>query len=198
MGQVNLAGRAIAVFCGAREVAPDYFAVARATGQAIGQSGATLIYGAGDCGLMGAVSNAALAHGGQVIGVMPTFMDQISVINTAAHQTILTADMHDRKSWMEGHADAFIVLPGGLGTLDELITVMTTRQLGQHQKPIVLLDPTDYYEPLMHVFTHMIRHNFVHPEVTPMPVRAHTATEALTHIAVELANAPTPEKGAVE
>lgn len=184
----TLQGRAIAVFCGAREVAPDYFAVARATGQAIAQSGATLIYGAGNYGLMGAVSSAALARGGQVIGVLPTFMDQVSVVNTAAQHTILTANMHDRKSWMEEHADAFIVLPGGLGTLDELITVMTTRQLGQHIKPIVLLDPTDYYEPLMHVFAHMIRHDFIHPEVTPMPIRTHSPAEALAHIAAELAN----------
>src|SRR5690348_7887520 len=121
----GLQGRSIAVFCSAREVAPEYFTLARSTGESLAESGVTLIHGAG-------------------------------LANAISTETIITKSMHDRKEWMEDHSDAFIVLPGGLGTLDELVTVMTTKQLKQHMKPIVLLDPTDYYLPLTHLFAHMI------------------------------------------
>jgi uncharacterized protein (TIGR00730 family) len=189
---VNLQGRRIAVFCGAREVAPDYFALARITGAAIAESGATLIYGSGNVGLMGAVSAGAREHGGNVIGVKPEFMVDVEDVNTATHQTIVTSHMHARKAWMEEQSDAFIVLPGGLGTLDELITVMTTKQLRQHRKPIVLLDPTNYYAPLLHLFDHMIAHEFVHPVTTPLPHHAETPGEALTYIQQELQASPSP------
>lgn len=182
----RLEGLAVAVFCASRDVAREYCELARATGAAVAQSGAQLIYGDGQRGLMGAVREGALAHGGHVIGVLPAFMQQWGWGSPATAEKIVTTSMHDRKAWMEAHADAFIVLPGGLGTLDELVTVMTTRQLNQHSKPIILLDPTDYYEPLMHLFQHMIRHAFIHSEVTPMPHRCTTPDEALNIIAEAL------------
>ncbi len=178
----DLHNRSIAVFCGSRPGITDYRLLARDLGQAMAQSGATLIYGAGRAGLMGAVCDGILAEGGQAIGVLPTFMDANGWTSDRSTRTIITDDMHTRKAWMEGHADAFIILPGGLGTLDELATVMTTRQLQQHAKPILLLDPDDYYDPLIHLLHHMTTHGFIDP-ATPMPYHAKTPREALGHIA---------------
>ncbi len=182
-----LDGRAIAVFCASREGSPADRALGQATGIAIANSGARLIYGAGQRGLMGAVREGALSAGGHVIGVLPEFMHAWGWGSPTVTETIITTSMHDRKAWMELNADAFIVLPGGLGTLDELITVMTTRQLHQHAKPIVLLDPNDYYAPFLHLLTHMIEHDFIHPEATPMPWQSTSPGDALERIAADLA-----------
>lgn len=189
MAVSGLQGRMVAVFCSAREVAQEYITLARSTGEALAESGVTLIYGAGRSGLMGAVCEGLALKGGRSIGVLPSFMHDAGLTNASSTEIVITRSMHDRKEWMEDHADAFIVLPGGLGTLDELITVMTTKQLQQHTKPIVLLDPTDYYLPLMQLFAHMIEHDFIHPEATPLPVNAHTPDEALSYIHDVLAQA---------
>lgn len=184
--QPDLTGKAIAVFCGARPVATDYLDLARDLGAALAASGATLIYGAGMRGLMGAVSSGALARQGRVIGVIPSFMRELGWESELSAEVVVTTNMHDRKEWMESHADGFIVLPGGLGTLDELVTVMTTRQLRQHAKPIVVLDPTDYYQPLWRLFRRMVAHDFVDPLATPMPLRAATPAAALVTLAAAL------------
>ncbi len=176
----------IAVFCASRPGMADYRDLARALGAAMAANGATLIYGAGRSGLMGAVCDGIIAGGGQAIGVLPTFMDAAGWTSSRSTQTVVTNSMHDRKEWMETHADAFIVLPGGLGTLDELLTVMTTRQLQQHAKPIVLLDPDEYYAPLMVLFQHMIDHGFIPVESTQLPVRVSTPAEAMAYIAQEI------------
>jgi uncharacterized protein (TIGR00730 family) len=181
----DLHGRHIAVFCGSRSGANDYRMLARDLGQSMAHSGATLIYGGGRSGLMDAVCEGILEHGGQAIGVLPTFMDANGWASARSTRTVITDDMHLRKAWMESHADAFIILPGGLGTLDELATVMTTRQLEQHAKPILLLDPDDYYDPLIQLFEHMITHGFIEPGL-PMPYHAKTPHEALEWLAMEL------------
>lgn len=183
----DLSGRAVAVFCASRPGVEDYRELARDLGTALAASHATLIYGAGSRGLMGAVCDGVIAGGGEAVGVLPAFMDANGWTSQHSTRTVITTSMHDRKEWMEAHADAFIILPGGLGTLDELITVMTTRQLGQHTKPIILLDPADYYAPLLHLFQHMIDHGFIHAEATPLPLRAPTPTAALHAIAAALA-----------
>ena len=180
----------IAVFCASRPGMADYRDLARALGATMATSQATLIYGAGSSGLMGAVCDGIIAGGGQAIGVLPSFMDEAGWTSPHSTQTIITASMHDRKEWMETHADAFLVLPGGLGTLDELVTVMTTRQLQQHAKPIVLLDPDDYYAPLMVLFQHMIDHGFIPVATTQMPMRVSTPAEAMAAIAASI---PHPE-----
>jgi uncharacterized protein (TIGR00730 family) len=185
----DLTGHAVAVFCASRPGVADYRVLAHDLGAAIGASKAALIYGAGRSGLMGAVCEGVLAEGGEAIGVLPAFMDAAGWTSAHSTHTVVTRSMHDRKEWMESHADAFIILPGGLGTLDELLTVMTTRQLAQHAKPIMLLDPDDYYAPLMTLFHHMIAHGFVHAEATPLPVRHATPAAALHAIAAVLANA---------
>ena len=176
----------IAVFCASRPGLADYRDLAHTLGATMATSQATLIYGAGRSGLMGAVCDGIIAGGGQAIGVLPAFMDDAGWTSPRSTQTVITASMHDRKEWMESHADAFLILPGGLGTLDELVTVMTTRQLQQHAKPIVLLDPDDYYAPLMVLFQHMIDHGFIPVETTHMPVRVSTPAEALATIAASI------------
>jgi len=179
----DLTGRSIAVFCGARPGVADFSDLARDLGAALAASHATLIYGAGSSGLMGAVCAGVIAGGGAAIGVLPTFMDAAGWTSQHSTRTVITPNMHLRKEWMEDHADAFIILPGGLGTLDELLTVMTTRQLAQHAKPIILLDPADYYDPLLHLFQHMIAHGFIDPAATQLPQRLPTPAAALRAIA---------------
>jgi uncharacterized protein (TIGR00730 family) len=185
----DLSGRAIAVFCASRPGVADYSALARELGTALAASHAALIYGAGRSGLMGAVCAGVIAGGGEAVGVLPAFMDANGWTSQHSTRTVITQSMHDRKEWMESHADAFIILPGGLGTLDELLTVMTTRQLAQHAKPIILLDPADYYAPLLHLFQHMIDHGFIHAETTTMPLRVPTPAAALRVIAAALMGA---------
>lgn len=182
----DLTGRAVAVFCASRPGVADYRALAHDLGEALAASHASLIYGAGRSGLMGAVCEGVIAGGGQAIGVLPEFMDAAGWTSAHSTQTVVTRSMHDRKEWMETHADAFIILPGGLGTLDELLTVMTTRQLAQHAKPIILLDPDEYYAPLLTLFQHMIAHGFIHAEATPLPLHETTPAAALHAIAAAL------------
>ncbi len=179
----DLTGRAVAVFCGANPGVADFRDLARDLGLALAASHATLIYGAGRNGLMGAVCAGVVAGGGESIGVLPTFMDAAGLTSEHSTRTIITPDMHLRKAWMEEHADAFIILPGGIGTLDELCTVMTTRVLEQHAKPLVILDPSDYYDPLMHLFRHMVAHGFLAEAAVQMLRRVATPTEALCAIA---------------
>jgi uncharacterized protein (TIGR00730 family) len=188
----------IAVFCAARPGTTDYRELARSLGETMAAHQATLIYGAGSKGLMGAVCEGVVAGGGQAIGVLPTFMDVAGWTSPHSTRTVITPSMHARKEWMETNADAFVVLPGGLGTLDELITVMTTKQLQQHAKPIVLLDPDDYFGPLMHLFQHMIDHGFIPVATTQMPTRVTTPEEALSYITATLAHEPGPLPGLSE
>lgn len=145
-----MAGRAIAVFCGAKSGHhPAYRALAEDAGRQIAGRGWTLVYGGGGVGLMGAVSDAALVAGGEVVGVIPALL----VRREAAHRTLarleIVSDMAARKQRLIELADGFLVLPGGFGTLDELFEVVTLRQLGQHSKPIALADPDGYWAPLL-------------------------------------------------
>jgi uncharacterized protein (TIGR00730 family) len=178
---------AVTVFCGSRPGVTDYRDLARALGAAMAARGITLIFGAGTAGLMGALCDGVIDGGGEAIGVQPGFMQANGWANQRCTRLIITPDMHVRKAWMEEHADAFIILPGGIGTLDELITVMTTRQLEQHAKPIMLLDPDDYYAPFMDLLSHMIVHGFLDAAITQMPVRHATPDAALTAITEALA-----------
>ncbi|MBA3825810.1 MAG: TIGR00730 family Rossman fold protein [Ktedonobacterales bacterium] len=182
--------RSVAVFCASRAGVADYRALAHALGVAMAAQGVTLIFGGGNSGLMGAVCDGVLSDGGTAIGVLPTFMQMKGWHSPECTELVLVADMHARKAWMESHADAFIILPGGIGTLDELITVMTTRQLAQHAKPIILLDPDDYYAPFMELLRHMISHGFLNDAITQMPERHPTPAAALAAIDRALAARP--------
>ena len=131
----------ICVFCGSRYGAePRFRTAATRFGTLAGAAGARLIYGGGHVGLMGAVADAAMAAGGEVVGLIPTRLLELEVGHRTISELVVTSDMCERKQQMISRADAFVTLPGGLGTLDELLEVVTLRQLGYHDKPIVMLN----------------------------------------------------------
>ena len=139
----------VCVYCGsAGRVAEAYREAARRTGTLIAQSGMELVYGGGRSGLMGLTAQAALAAGGRVIGIIPDFLHDRELAHTGLSELIVVGSMHERKQRMFERADAFAVLPGGLGTLDEAIECITWKQLRLHDKPIVIVDIEDYWAPL--------------------------------------------------
>ncbi|MCC7145043.1 MAG: TIGR00730 family Rossman fold protein [Phycisphaeraceae bacterium] len=141
---------AICVYCSSSNAVEAHFvAAAQQLGQEMARSGHTLIYGGGDIGLMGALARAMHQHGGRVIGVIPHFMNQPGIVYEAADELILADNMRQRKDIMEQRADAFVALPGGIGTLEELAEIITLKQLHQHQKPIVILNTKGFYDPLL-------------------------------------------------
>ncbi len=156
----------ICVFCGSQYGAkPRFRAAATRFGELAGASGVRLIYGGGHVGLMGAVADATMAAGGEVIGLIPTRLLEQEVGHRAITELVVTRDMCERKQQMIDRADAFVTLPGGLGTLDELLEVVTLRQLGYHDKPIVLLNLAGYWDPLMALIDRVIEQKFAGPRV---------------------------------
>lgn len=156
--------RNICVYCSSSDaVAPIYMETARALGTQIAARGAALVYGGADLGLMGALARAVHAGGGRVVGVIPAALQARGIGYALADEVIITQDLRERKAQMEARADAFIALPGGIGTLEELLEVLTLRQLQAHTKPIVLLNTADYYAPLFALFAHLYRERFAKP-----------------------------------
>jgi uncharacterized protein (TIGR00730 family) len=154
----------VCVFCGSQYGAdPVFRRVAAQLGETLGAAGVAVIYGGGHVGLMGAVADAAMAAGGEVIGLIPTRLLEREVGHRAITELITTPDMFERKRQMVDRADAFIILPGGLGTLDELLDVVTLRQLGYHDKPIVLVNVGGYWDPFIALVNEIVRHKFALP-----------------------------------
>lgn len=152
----------ICVYCGARHgVRPSYTAAARALGAAIGARGWQLVYGGGKVGLMGEVADATLAAGGRVVGVIPESLERLEVGHQGLHELHVVPTMHVRKQMMAERADAFIALPGGIGTLEELYEVWTWRQLGYHRQPIGLLNVDGYYDSLLGFMNHTVAEGFL-------------------------------------
>ncbi len=140
----------VAVFCGSRPGGnPAWMTGARDFGKALAGAGMRLVYGGGRTGMMGAVADGALAGGGTVLGVIPEFLKQLEVAHEGVSEMIVTDSMHSRKRRMFELADAFVCLPGGLGTFDETMEIITWRQLKLHDKPIVLVDLEGAYGPLV-------------------------------------------------
>jgi uncharacterized protein (TIGR00730 family) len=139
----------VCVFCGARDGAdPRFLAIARRAGALLAACRATVVYGGGSVGMMGALADAALAEGGEVVGVIPSVLMNREVGHTRLSRLEVVADMQVRKQRMIALSDAFLTLPGGLGTLDELFEVLTLRQLGEHAKPIVAVSDQGYFDTL--------------------------------------------------
>lgn len=157
--------RSVCVFCGASiGTNPAYREAAVALGQAIARRGLTLVYGGGSVGLMGAVADAAMAAGGEVIGVMPQSLIDAEIGHKGLPRLEVVDGMHARKARMAELSDAFIALPGGLGTLEELFEVWTWGQLGYHAKPLGLLDVNGFYEKLGGFLDHIVEEGFVRPQ----------------------------------
>lgn len=165
--------KAICVFCGSRMGGHERFRdLAEAAGRGLAERGATVVYGGGALGLMGVVSNAALDAGGKVTGIIPVFLRHAEVQNMSLTRTIVTDGMLDRKQAMIDLSDGFLILPGGLGTLDELFEVLTWRQLGQIDKPIVLLGEDGFWQPLLELIEHVIGEAFAGTSIRELFVSA--------------------------
>lgn len=152
---------AICVFSSSSDaIDPEFFSAALELGAEIALRSGTLVFGGTTVGLMGAVARSTQKHGGRVIGVLPEFMRSRGISYTSADELIITRDMRERKATMEARGDAFVALPGGFGTLEEMIEIITLKQLKQHAKPVVFLDINNFYRPLQRLFEHMITNHF--------------------------------------
>jgi uncharacterized protein (TIGR00730 family) len=138
--------------------------MATVLGKLIGERGFNMVYGAGSIGLMGISARAAIDAGADVIGIIPDHLDEIEITQEGLSELHITKSMHDRKRMMFDRSDAFIVLPGGLGTLDETLEIMTWAQLSLHKKPVVLVNHKDYWTPLLELIDHVVDDGFADPE----------------------------------
>lgn len=151
----------VCVFCGARDGnSPEFLQLAADTGTMIARQGWRLVYGAGDVGLMGACARAAQAEGGDTFGVIPEHLMRAEMGKRDLKRLVVTENMHERKKVMFMNSDAVIVLPGGAGSLDEFFEVLTWRQLGLHDKPLLVLNAMDYWSPLLALLDHVIAQGF--------------------------------------
>lgn len=155
----------ICVYCGsALGTRPIFLEAARTLGADIAKAGLRLVYGGGDVGLMGAVARTVIEAGGHVTGIIPAFLMKRETMLEAVTDLTITADMHERKRLMFERSDAFVALPGGVGTLEELVEQMTWAQLGQHRKPILLANIDGYWTRLLDLLDHMREEGFIRQE----------------------------------
>jgi hypothetical protein len=156
----------LCVYCGSSNGAdPRYRAAATELGTGLAARGIELVYGGGRNGLMGSVADAVLAGGGRVTGIIPVHLEHREVAHRGLSELVVVTDMHQRKRVMAERADAFAVLPGGVGTLDETVEILSWRQLGLHQKPIFIIDIEGYWSPLAVLFEHIVSSHFAAPLV---------------------------------
>lgn len=155
----------ICVYCGsANGTEAAFVAAAEELGRRIGAAGLGLVYGGGDNGLMGVTARATIAAGGRVTGIIPDFLKKRENPLVQAQELVVVPDMHTRKRMMFERADAFVALPGGVGTLEELVEQLTWVQLGRHTKPVVIADIGGFWRPLLSLFAHMRDSGFIRPE----------------------------------
>jgi uncharacterized protein (TIGR00730 family) len=170
----------LCVFCGSSSrVAAIYRQAAAELGAAAARRGLRLVYGGGRIGMMGVLADAALAAGGQVVGVIPEFLRGLEVVHTGLTELRVVATMHDRKRVMFEFADAFAVLPGGIGTLDETIEILSWKQLALHDKPLVLIDVGGFWNRLRSLVDGLVAEGFAEPEHARLLTMASSIDEAL-------------------
>jgi uncharacterized protein (TIGR00730 family) len=154
--------QSICVFCGSSQGNdPAYEDAAHSLGETLAEAGITLVYGGGHVGLMGVVANAALASGGEAVGVIPRSLVEREISHNGLTDLHVVGSMHERKAMMSELSEGFIALPGGTGTLEEFFEVLTWAQLGEHGKPCGLLNIAGYYDPLLAIFDHMVDKGFL-------------------------------------
>jgi len=184
MSSSNHVLRRVAVYCGSSDGNHQAFrAEAKALGEAIAGAGLGLVYGGANCGLMGAVADAALAGGAEVIGILPKVLAGLEIAHPGLTSLEYVPTMHERKARMHELADAFIALPGGYGTLDELLEAVTWAQLGMHTKPCILVNTMSYWDVLLRFLDFAVTAGFLKPENRELLRVAANAADAL-HIAV--------------
>jgi uncharacterized protein (TIGR00730 family) len=183
--------RTVCVYCGSGPgTNPRFVEAAIALGEALAESGIRLVYGGGSIGLMGAVATSVLDHGGAVTGIIPDFLTSRENALTRVQELIVTPDMHERKRLMFERSDAFVALPGGIGTLEELVEQLTWQQLGRHAKPVLLANIDGFWEPLLALFTHMRATEFIRPSLAVDILKAERVEDILPRLRAAAARAP--------
>ncbi|GBF26439.1 LOG family protein YvdD [bacterium MnTg02] len=156
----------VCVFCGSgKGVNPVYAETARQLGQSLAEAKLGLVYGGGGLGLMGEIARSVLKHNGRVTGIIPGFLSKREQMLQDAQELIITRDMHERKMLMFKKSDAFVALPGGIGTLEELVEQLTWSQLGRHNKPIILASIDGFWEPLLGLLSQMREETFIRQDL---------------------------------
>ena len=183
--------RTVCVYCGSGPgTNPRFVEAAIALGKALAENGIRLVYGGGSIGLMGAVATSVLDHGGTVTGIIPDFLTSRESALTRVQELIVTPDMHERKRLMFERSDAFVALPGGIGTLEELVEQLTWQQLGRHAKPVLLANIDGFWEPLLALFTHMRATEFIRPSLAVDILKAERVEDILPRLRAAAARAP--------
>jgi len=188
--------KTICVFSGSSQrVAPAYFDAAIELGRFIGARGWTMVFGGGTIGLMGATARGVHEAGGRVMAVIPDGLNRPGVLYETADEIIVTDTLRERKAAMDARADAFVALPGGFGTLEEIVEVITLKQLRYHQRAIVFLNTLNFYDALIAFFHQQVRDSFVRADHQALYHVAHTPAEAMDHLD---RYAPRPVPGKLE
>jgi len=177
--------RSVTVYCSSSNaVAEAYYEAGAQVGEALAKNGWALVYGGNSVGLMKTVATAVRLHGGKVVGITPQLMVDKGIHDALADELVVTNDMRDRKALMEQRGDAFLTLPGGLGTFEEIFEIIVGKQLGYHDKAIVLLNTNGYFTPLLQMIEHGIEQKFIKPRTRGLYFVARTVAEAVEHFKV--------------
>jgi uncharacterized protein (TIGR00730 family) len=183
--------RTVCVYCGSGPGNnPRFVEAATDFGKALADNGIRLVYGGGSIGLMGAVATSVLDHGGSVTGIIPGFLTARENALTRVQEMIVTPDMHERKRLMFERSDAFVALPGGIGTLEELVEQLTWQQLGRHSKPVLLANIDRFWEPLFGLIQHMRATEFIRASLTVDILKADRVEDILPRLRAAAARAP--------
>ena len=175
--------KSVCVFCGSSAGgAPDYEIAAITLGSALARQRITLVYGGAHVGLMGTLANAALANGGEVVGVIPQTLVEKELAHNGLSQLVVVETMHERKAMMNDLADGFIAMPGGLGTLEEMAEVLTWAQLGIHHKPCAFLNTRGYYDHVRGFLNHAVAEGFMKQQHADIPLVNGDPLELLTQM----------------
>jgi uncharacterized protein (TIGR00730 family) len=187
--------RKICVYCGSGPGNdPAYVEAAREFGALLAKNGIGLVYGGGNVGVMGELSNAVTANGGHVTGIIPEFLVRREHADRDANNLIVTRDMHERKRKMFEHADAFVALPGGIGTLEELVEQLTWVQLGRHKKPVLIANIKNFWDPLCALIDHMRNLEFIRGDLNFDLLVADKVEDILPTLAKAIQAVPESEK----
>ena len=187
--------KAVCVYCGSGPgTNPKFVETARTFGRSLAENQIRLIYGGGSIGLMGAIAESVVDNGGQITGIIPDFLKAREQMFRRAQEIIVTRDLHERKRLMFERGDAFVALPGGVGTLEELVEQLTWAQLGRHKKPILLANIERFWDPLCALFDHMRAMQFIRAGLSVAPLVADRVEEILPQLLAAASAVPEEAK----
>ncbi len=187
--------KTVCVYCGSGPgTNPNFIEAAKALGKSLADNKIRLVYGGGSLGLMGAVATSVLDHGGTVTGIIPDFLRMRENALTRVQEMVVTPDMHERKRLMFERSDAFVALPGGLGTLEELVEQLTWQQLGRHAKPVLLANIDNFWEPLFSLVSHMRQTQFIRAGLSVDILKADKVEEIVPRLRAAAAQIPDSQR----